>query len=85
MPFDLRLSHSTLKAKCVCRATIRKHLKFEDYTDALYDRETINRDNVILGSNKHQRYMSKINRKALSPFDNKRFIAPDGIQTEPFI
>ena len=73
------------KAKGVCRATIRKHLQFEDYIDALYNRQTINRDNIILSSDKHQLYMSRISRKALSPFDPKRWIAADGVTTEAYI
>ena len=73
------------KAKGVCRATIRNHLQFEDYTDALYNRQVINRDNIILSSDKHKMYMAHVSRKALSPFDPKRWIAPDGVTTEAYI
>ena len=77
--------NDVMRAKGVCRGTIHKHLQFDDYIDALYNRQTINLDNVILGPNKHQLYMARVSRNALSPYDLKRWIAPDGIVTESYI
>ena len=37
----------------------------------------------MLNSIKHEMYVKKINKEAISPYDDKRWIADDGIVTFP--
>ena len=36
-----------------------------------------------LNSQSHEMYIQERNKKSLSPFDDKRYILPDGIRTLP--
>jgi hypothetical protein len=37
-----------------------------------------------MGSNKHEMYISEVNKISLNPFDDKRYICDNGIKTYPY-
>ena len=49
----------------------------EPYTDIIY------KQMYVLNSNDHEMFVKELNKKAISPFDDKRWIANDGITTFP--
>ena len=72
------------KLKGISRSTVAKHVDFDDYFSALYNEETIYKTNYSLNSKNHELFLKKVTKKAMCPFDDKRFIADDGISTYPF-
>ena len=68
-------------AKGVSRSVIKHNLKHEMYKDSL-DNINIKIDSMIrFQSFKHVIYSVDQNKKTLSPFDDKRYILPNGINT----
>ena len=37
-----------------------------------------------LNSDKHEMYVNEVNKISMSPFDDKRYILDNGIDTQPF-
>ena len=72
------------KAKGVKKYVIKKHINFENYKDALFNKTKYTHEMNMIRSQKHQIYGLKINKTTLSPLDTKRYIAPDGITTYAF-
>ena len=68
-------------AKGVSRSVIKHNLKHEMYKDSL-DNINIKIDSMIrFQSFKHVIYSVDQNKKTLSPFDDKRYILPNGKNT----
>ena len=63
---------------------IKKHINFDNYKDALFNKQKYTHEMNMLRSQKHQIYGLTINKTTLSPLDTKRFIAHDGITTYAF-
>ena len=38
----------------------------------------------LLNSDKHEMFAKEVNKKSISPFDDKRWIYKDGIKTFPY-
>jgi len=74
----------TRKCKGISKVTNKKYLTFDDYKKALFDSEIIIKSQYQINSKQHNIYFSKITKRALSCFDNKRFIFTDGIRTLPY-
>ena len=72
------------KLKGIGRATIRKDIKFKDYKDCLFKNKTKMNKMFTLNSDKHKMYVNEVNKVSMSPFDDKRFILDNGIDTQPF-
>ena len=66
------------KAKGVKKYVIQKQINFENYKDALFNKQQYTHEMNMIRSQKHQIYGLTINKTTLSPLDTKRFIAPDG-------
>jgi len=77
------------KAKGVKKYVIKKHMKFEHYTEILtnfiknnnINRDIAYRDMNLIQSNKHQVFSKTVNKLVLSGNDDKRYILKDGVHT----
>ena len=69
------------KAKGVKKYVIKKQINFENYKDALFNKQTYTHKMNMLRSKHHTIYGLTINKTTLSPLDTKRYTAPDGITT----
>ena len=69
------------KAKGVKKNVIEKEITHEHYKEALFERKQFMHKMKILRSEGHEMYGMCMNKISLSPFDTKRWIADDGIQT----
>ena len=72
---------SSRKQKEQKKYVINKHISFENYKDALFNKQKYTHEMNMLRSKHHKIYGLKVNKTTLSPLDTKRFIAPDGIIT----
>ena len=69
------------KAKGVKKSVVKKHLRHEQYKEALFKRKTFRHGMDVLRSERHQIYGLRVNKVSLSPFDSKRWIAENGVDT----
>ena len=69
------------KAKGVKKNVIEKEITHEHYKEALFGRRQFMHKMKILRSEGHEMYGMCKNKISISPFDTKRWIADDGIQT----
>ena len=69
------------KAKGVKKNVVKKHIRHEQYKEALFDRKTFRHGMDVLRSEGHRIYGQHLNKVSLSLFDSKRWIAKNGIDT----
>lgn len=69
------------KIKGISKSVVKNHIRFEHYEESLFSQTTIRTPMVAIQSKKHNITTTEINKIALSPFDDKRKILPDGIST----
>lgn len=72
------------KAKGVKKYVLKKNIGFEHYIDCIKNNCSILRNQNTFRSKKHIVFTVKQNKIALSPFDNKRYILEDNIETLPW-
>ena len=72
---------STKKAKGVKKNNMIKHIHHEQYKEALFEKETFRHGMDVLRSERHRIYGQRLNKVSLSPFDSKRWIAENGVDT----
>ena len=72
---------SIKKAKGVQKNTVKKHIRHEQYKEALVVKQTFRHGMDVLRSERHHIYGQRLNRVSLSPFDSKRWIAEYGVDT----
>ncbi|NBU97020.1 MAG: hypothetical protein EBS19_02210 [Spirochaetia bacterium] len=89
--YALKLEHKTtkdIKEKKVCkglgRVAINNRLRFKHYKECLFSGVPKRYDFHIIKSRKHQITTSRINKKAISHFDSKRWIHSCGIHSDPY-
>ena len=81
----LRADEKTIrKAKGVKRAIVKKLLHREQYKEALFEKKTFRHGMDMLRSEKHHVYGMHVNKISLSPFDSKRWIAANGVDTRAY-
>ena len=68
------------KAKGVKKNVIKK-TNFENYKDALFNRQKYTHKMNMLRSVHHNIYLLTVHKTTLSPLDTKRYITPDGNMT----
>ena len=69
------------KCKGVKKSVVKKSIAHEDYKKCLFTgKEQLRRMNVIR-SHKHEVYTEEINKVALCPIDDKRYILEDQVHT----
>ena len=69
------------KAKGVKKNVVKKHIRHEQYKEALFERRTFRHGMEVLRSERHRIYGQHLNKVSLSPFDSKRWIADNGVDT----
>ena len=69
------------KAKGVKRYVVEKHIRHKQYRKALIAKKTYRHGMDVLRSERHQIYGQHLNTVSLSPFDSKRWIAENGVDT----
>ena len=72
------------KLKGIGKTIITKDIRFDDYKDCLFNNKTKMNKMYTLNSNKHELFVNEINKISMTPFDDKRYICEDGIQTIPY-
>ena len=72
------------KAKGVKKNVIEKEITHEHYKEALFRRKQFMHKMKILRSEGHEMYGMCMNKISISPFDTKRWISDDGIQTQAY-
>ena len=68
-------------AKGVKRSVIRQRLRHDMYVDCLYNERITKETMNVIRSFNHQLFSLKCSKIALSPFDDKRFVLPDKVNT----
>ena len=71
----------TKKLKGVKKHALRRRITFKDYKDCLFNHTQKYTTMQTIKSYKHQIFSSRLNKLALSPYDEKRFICEDGVST----
>ena len=72
---------SIKKAKGVKKNTVKKHIHHEQYKEALFEKQTFRHGMDVLRSERHRIYGQRLNKVSLSPFDSKRWVAENGVDT----
>jgi hypothetical protein len=74
-------SASKQTAKGISRTYVKHHVSHEDYVSCLMDHEVKKGTWSTIRSRKHQITTDKVTKSLLSPYDDKRWIANDGVTT----
>ena len=69
------------KAKGVKKSVVREHIHHEQYIETLLDKKTFRHGMDVLRSEHHHIYGQHLNKVSLSPFDSKRWIVENGVDT----
>ena len=69
------------KAKGVKKSVVKKHIRHEQYKEALFSKKTFRHSMDVLRSERHRIYGQHLNKVSLSPFDSKRWIDANGVDT----
>ena len=69
------------KAKGVKKNVVKKHIRHDQYKEALFDEKFFHHGMEVLRPVRHQIYGQNLNKVSLSPFDSKRLIAENGVDT----
>ena len=72
------------KAKGVKKNVVKKQIKHEQYKQVLFSKEQMWHGMNILRSEGNEIYGMHVNKISLSPFDSKRWIADDGVNTKAY-
>lgn len=72
------------KAKGVKKCVVKKKLTHEDFKASLFANQSFYRYSTAIRSHGHKVYSIKQNKKALSSYDDKRYILQDGITSLPY-
>ena len=56
-------------------------MKHDHYKSALFDNQSFRHDMNVLRSVKHKIYGQKLNELSISPYDSKRWISDNGVDT----
>ena len=79
---SLRLAEkNTKKAKGVKKKVVKKQIRHEQYKEALFEKQTFRHGMDVVLSQRHRIYGQHLNKVSLSPFDSKRWIAKNGVDT----
>ncbi|XP_036140462.1 uncharacterized protein LOC118644854 [Monomorium pharaonis] len=74
----------TKKAKGVKNNVVTRTITFDDYTQCLRDEIEMTRSQSCIRSKLHKVYTVSETKIALSPYDDKRYLIPDSVETLPW-
>jgi len=74
----------TKKVKGVKSNVVAKSITFDDYTQCLFDETEMKRKQSCIRSKLHEVYTIFETKIVLSPYDDKRYILPNSINTLPW-
>ena len=63
------------------KAVVKKHIHHEQYREALFEKKTFRHGMDVLQAERHRIYGLHLNKVSLSPFDSKRWITKNGVDT----
>ena len=69
------------KAKAIKRNVVQKEISFVDFRNCFLTKNPIYKKQNVFKTDKHDIYTVELNKKALSAYDDKRFILGNGINT----
>ena len=69
------------KCKGIKKSVVKNKITFNDYKDCLFNNSILLQEQYGIRSYDHQVYTEKQNKVALTPFDDKRHILDDGVNT----
>lgn len=72
------------KAKGVKKSVLKREIKFQDYVDCLMNKCSITKNQRTFRSKLHNMFTITQSKVALSPFDDKRYILENNIDTLPW-
>lgn len=78
------IEQTSMRVKGIQKCVKNKTLKFDHYLKVLFHQEDLFRETRRIGSIKHDIFSFQATKKALSFFDDKRFILNNSISTLPF-
>ena len=72
------------KCKGVKQYVVKKHITIDDYKKCLFSKQSQFRVMNTIRSRQHNIGTERINKTALSAYDDKRIVLEDGIKTLPY-
>ena len=69
------------RAKGVKKSVVRNHIRHEQYVESLFSQKTFHHGMDVLRSERHRIYGQHLNKISLSPYDSKRWIKKNGVDT----
>jgi hypothetical protein len=72
------------RLKGISKTIVKKEIKFDDYKNSLLKNGSKRHKQYQINSKNHNMYLNKVNKKSLTPFDDKRYILEDNVTTYPF-
>lgn len=71
-------------AKGIAKRVTQRNIRHVNYKECLFERKRTIHSMKQIRSENHQLYMLNINKIGLSPYDDKRYITEDGINTRAY-
>ena len=81
------IENSVIKFKCLAKGvnkTTKQEFIFEDYEKCLSEKKVAHKAMFSLIHKKHDIFIKEVLKIGISPFDDKRYICEDGIDTLPY-
>ena len=81
------LDDFVVKFKCSAKGvnkTTKKEFTFEDYDKCLSEKKVTHKAMFSIIHKKHDIFINEVLKIGISPFDDKRYICEDGIDTLPY-
>ena len=72
------------KLKGIQKSVVKKNIHFDNYYECLFEKREHYADTVSFRSFHHRLKTLSARKKALVPFDDKRYLLPDGINSLPY-
>ena len=72
------------KLKGIQKSIVKKNISFDNYFECLFEKRELYADMMFLRSFNHRIKTLSARKKALVPFDDKRYLLSDGISSLPY-
>ena len=72
------------KLKGIQKSVVKKNIRFQNYHECLFEKREHYADTTSFRSFKHRIKTLSARKKALVPFDDKRYLLSDGVHSIPF-